>query len=120
MEKEIRDVSLVEQLPLDNSSTSSLEENNLVQPLNKAQVPETTAKNVWGPSGYTGNKIRRNSSKRTDKSMLSSSGSVSSRDNSTEKPSQMCGGISASVQVSMRSICLLVTHWDLLVYLLQY
>ena len=88
-------------VPPENTTTSYLE-GNVVQSPNEP-VSQPTARAVWGPSGYTGNKIRK-ASEGPDKVVQSSFGHSSSGDLSVERPSQKCEETTGRFQVRRHKI----------------
>jgi hypothetical protein len=73
-----------DQLSPESSTTSSHEEDVVTPP--KKPVSQPTARVVWGPSGYIGNKIKKASD--SAERMAQSSSEHSSGDLPVEKPSQ--------------------------------
>ena len=81
-----------------SESTTSPNKEDVV-PSPKKSVSQPTAKVVWGPSGYTGNKIKK-ASEGPDKMPQSSSERSSSGDFPAEKPSQKCEETTKTIEVS--------------------
>ena len=77
-------------------STTSPHKEDVV-PAPKKSVSQPTAKAVWGPSGYTGNKIKK-ASEGHDKMPQSSSERSSGEDVPAEKPSEKCEGTTKSIE----------------------
>ncbi len=80
------------------NTTTSHNEENVVPPPNE-HVSKPTAKALWGPSGYTGNKVRKDS-EGLNKIAQSSSGHSSGGDLPVEKPTPKCEETAKSFHVS--------------------